>query len=53
MKTIRHMPIRKHGDFIHRHDRFKPTPANILLLGFTAGCALLTITAILVEHYSK
>jgi len=32
-----------HIDFIHRHDKFKPTFENILLLGFTAGVATTVI----------
>ncbi len=30
-------------DFIHRHDKFKPTFENVLLLGFAAGVATTVI----------
>ena len=38
----------KAAQFIHRHDRFKPSLGNALLLGCAAGAALVAIIVLLV-----
>ena len=40
-------------EFLHRHDRFKPTFANALLLGFTAGCAVTAIVVCLCAYLTN
>jgi hypothetical protein len=35
------------SQFIHRHDKFKPTAGNLLLLGFAAGAAVVVIVFVI------
>ncbi len=35
------------SNFIHRHNRFKPTVVNIFFLGFTCGMAITVIVFVI------
>ena len=39
--------------FLHRHDSFQPTSGNLLLLGFAAGAAVVTIVFTVCIYFTR